>query len=47
VPIYEAKKEGKLHDFGETSHNPFDQGKPITGIGNKVKNLLFKSKCRN
>jgi hypothetical protein len=43
VPIYEAKKEGKLHDFGETSRNPFDQGKTITGIGNKVKKCPSKA----
>jgi len=42
VPIYEAKKEGKLHDFRESSRNPFDQGKPITGIGNKVKKSPFQ-----
>ena len=36
VPIYELKKESRLKDFVETSSNPFDQGKTITGIGNKV-----------
>jgi len=35
VPIYEAKKESKLQDFVETSDNPFDSGKSITGLGNK------------
>lgn len=46
MPIYEAKKEGKLHDFGETSRNPFDQGKPITGIGNKVKKSPFQKQMQ-
>ncbi len=42
VPIYEAKKESRLHDFVETSTNPFDQGKSITGLNNKVKKSPFQ-----
>ena len=37
VPIYETKKESRLQDFVEVSDNPFDQGKSITGLGNKKK----------
>jgi len=37
VPIYEAKKEGKLQDFVQSSSNPVDQGKSIQDVGNKVK----------
>jgi hypothetical protein len=44
VPIYEAKKESKLQDFVETTSNPFDQGKSITGIGNTgIGNKLIKT----
>jgi hypothetical protein len=46
VPIYEAKKEGKLQDFVETTDNPFDQGKSITGIGNKVTKTPFKKQMQ-
>jgi hypothetical protein len=35
VPVYEAKKESRLEDFVETSDNPFDQGKSISGLNNK------------
>lgn len=42
VPIYEAKKESKLQDFVRTSSNPFDQGKSITGSGNKVIKTPFQ-----
>ncbi len=37
VPIYEANKEGKLQDFVQPSTNPFNGGKSITGLNNKVK----------
>jgi len=47
VPIYEAKKESKLQDFVETSDNPFDSGKSITGLGNKKpKNTYQKERQR-
>jgi len=46
VPIYEAKKESKLEDFVETTSNPFDQGKSITGIGNKVIKTPFQEQRR-
>jgi hypothetical protein len=42
VPIYDAKKESKLQDFVGTSSNPFDQGKSITGIGNKLIKTPFQ-----
>ena len=42
VPIYEAKKESKLQHFVRTSSNPFDQGKLITGIGNKLIKTPFQ-----
>jgi len=35
-----------LQDFVETSSNPFDQGKSITGIGNKVKKTPFKKQMQ-
>jgi hypothetical protein len=31
-----------LQDFAETSTNPFDQGKSLVGLGNKVKKTPFK-----
>lgn len=37
VPIYEANKESKLQDFVQPSTNPFNEGKSITGLDNKVK----------
>jgi len=46
VPIYEAKKEGKLQDFVKTSSNPFDQGKSIQDLGNKVKKTPFKKRIQ-
>jgi len=30
------KHESKLKDFVETSDNPFDNQKSITGLGNKI-----------
>jgi hypothetical protein len=42
VPINEAKKESKLQDFVGTSSNPFDQGKSISGIGNKLIKTPFQ-----
>jgi len=30
------KLESKLKDFAETSDNPFDNQKSITGLGNKI-----------
>lgn len=36
-PIYEGKIESKLHDFVETSTDPFDNGKKVVGLGNKKK----------
>jgi ribosomal protein S26 len=42
VPIYEAKKEGKLQDFVETSSNRFDQGKSLVGLDNKKKKTPFQ-----
>ena len=36
------KKESKLQDFVETSSNTFDQGKSITGIGNKLIKTQFQ-----
>ena len=38
IPIYELKKESKLKDFVvEPSSNPFDSGKQIVGLDNKIK----------
>ena len=46
VPIYEAKKEGKLQDFVQSSSNPVDQGKSIQDVGNKVKKTPFKKRIQ-
>jgi hypothetical protein len=46
VPIYEAKKGSKLQDFVGTSSNPFDQGKSITGIGNKLIKTPFQEQTQ-
>ena len=35
VPIYELKKDSKIKDIVEVSDNPWDQGKSVTGPGNK------------
>ena len=45
-PIYEAKIESKLQDFVETSSNPFDTGKSIVGLDNKVKKTRFQKKIQ-
>jgi hypothetical protein len=37
VPVYELKQESKLQDFVESSSNPFDSGRSITGLDNKKK----------
>jgi hypothetical protein len=36
------KKESKLQDFVESTSNQFDQGKLITGIGNKLIKTPFQ-----
>jgi hypothetical protein len=42
TPFYEAKKESAIKDFVETSTNPFDKGKSITGLDNKKKKTPFE-----
>ena len=41
------KKESKLQDVVGTSSNPFDEGKSITSIGNKLIKTHFKNKDKN
>jgi hypothetical protein len=41
VPIYEVNKESEIRDFVETTGNPFDSGKIITGLGNKKPKAKF------
>jgi hypothetical protein len=46
LPIYEAKKESKLQDFVQPSTNPFNEGKSITGLDNKVKKTPFQKEIQ-
>lgn len=46
VQTYEARKESKFQDYVETPDKPFDKGKSITGLGNKVKKSPLKKQMQ-
>lgn len=47
VPTHETKKESELEGFVETSDNPFDEGKSIVGLDNRLpKSKIQKERKR-
>lgn len=45
-PRYQTKVEDKITGFADTTDNPFDSGKKVTGLDNKVRQLSPTQKDR-